>query len=360
MTLVIHAGPHKTATTYIQANLTKNRAALAAAGWAYPAIGERTGVAHHDVSDNLPDILAGAGPVVDDLRRVFASGAPNVLLSSEGFRRLRPHHYAALRAIAAPHDLRVVYALRDPHAVIRSMWGQRVLLGDSGGLDEWLARQQARGRRSRFLNPLIEIEANMKSGVAYDILLYDEIRRRGLDIFSVMVEGVLGVSGVAPEPGLQPNESQPVEIVEFVRLVTLRHPDWAADALHPGETVRFLLNDADRAEIVETVRAHGGAARRTIEIVRDTPWRAALEARLRERLEPLMRPAHAGRLFPTHAETWTHYDAETLVAAPAVAALVGRMERKMTRGPQRALADEAKRMLVRGRRLRKRIEAVFG
>ncbi|MGS7457465.1 hypothetical protein, partial [Mycobacterium tuberculosis] len=54
---VLHVGPHKTATTWLQRNFHHNAGALEKAGWLYPQTGERVAVAHHDLSDNQKEIL---------------------------------------------------------------------------------------------------------------------------------------------------------------------------------------------------------------------------------------------------------------------------------------------------------------
>ena len=358
--MVLHVGPHKTATTYLQANFHAQRAALRRRGWLYPATGERVGVAHHDISDHREHLIAGQGSAHADLVRIVEASRKglDVLLSSEGFRRWRPRHYEALRQIAQPHDLRLVYTLRDPVSVMYSLWAQAVKLGGTEDLPGWIERHRRKNERSRILNPLIEIEPMMRRGLPYSFLLYDEIVRRKLDIFSVFCEEILGVSGLEPQRKADANERLPIEMTEFIRLLSARSPHLTGgEALNIGESVRYLLSEEERRTIVETVRTDGAAARRTIAVSRETPELLALEERLLRALSAQMRPLPKGdRIFRSEPDSWTYYDGAALAATPAVAELLEFAARKTAPDALRLrLAHCAKRLLQGGRRLRKRL-----
>ena len=358
--MVLHVGPHKTATTYLQTNFHAQRSALRRRGWLYPATGERVGVAHHDISDHREHLIAGEGSARADLIRIVEASRKgfDVLLSSEGFRRWRPQHYEALRQIAQPHELRLVYALRDPMSVMYSLWAQAVKLGATEDLPSWVERHRRKNERSRILNPLIEIEPMMRRGLPYSFLLYDEIARRQLDIFSVFCEEILGVSGLKPVKGADANERLPIEMTEFIRLLSARSPHIeGGETLHIGESVRYLLSAEERRMIVETVRTDGAAARRTLEISRQSREALALEERLLVKLRPQMRPLpQRDRIFKSEAETWTYYDGAALAATPAVAELLELAARRTAADTLRLrVANGAKRLLQHGRRLRKRM-----
>ena len=111
--LVLHVGPHKTATTWLQHNFYHNVQALEQAGWHYPLTGVRVRVAHHDISDNPEEILNDASAKVREIRRIVAKAAEknlNILLSSEGFRNWKPEHLRRLQQLAA--DLSERYGVR--------------------------------------------------------------------------------------------------------------------------------------------------------------------------------------------------------------------------------------------------------
>ena len=55
--LILHVGPQKTATTWLQHNFFNNRETLRDAGWFYPRTGVRVRVAHHDLSDHPNEIF---------------------------------------------------------------------------------------------------------------------------------------------------------------------------------------------------------------------------------------------------------------------------------------------------------------
>ncbi|HEY0291180.1 MAG TPA: hypothetical protein VGC51_02420 [Hansschlegelia sp.] len=358
--LLLHVGPHKTATTYLQSNFYGNRAALLERGWLYPKLGERVRIGHHDIADRPSDLLRKSGPAHDDLRRLAdeAVRGANILLSSEGFRRWRPAHYDALKEIFAPRELRLCYVIRDPMSVLHALWAQTVSLGGTETLPSWIETHRLRGRRSRILNPMIEIGSIVRRPeTPCTFLLYDEIARRGLDIFRVFTEEALGAPAIAPRPSAPANKRPPAEMTEFIRLLSMRSPHIGEDGgLHAGEAVRYLLSEPERRTIVETIRRDGAAARRTIEISRQTPGYLALERDLIETLGPAMRPQpERGKIFLSEPEAWTWYD-DTLPGVPSVAALLTKAERK-TRpgGVGMTIANETKRLLRLGRRVRKRL-----
>ena len=78
---VLHVGPHKTATTWMQTNLHFNAAALEKAGWLYPQVGERVVIAHHDLSDHPAEILDDGSRKSAAFRRIADKAAAAISIS---------------------------------------------------------------------------------------------------------------------------------------------------------------------------------------------------------------------------------------------------------------------------------------
>ncbi|MDR4308788.1 hypothetical protein IHQ68_19375 [Chelatococcus sambhunathii] len=361
--LVLHVGPHKTGTTYLQANFKQQRSDLLKRGWLYPALGVRTGLAHHEIVEHADQIVSGSGRVFDDVAAVAREARAkqlNVLLSAEGFRRWRPRKIEALARMFGERQLRIVYVLRDPIAVVRSMWAQSVKLGGTDPLPRFLARHVRDPARSRLLNPLRDLKPHLRRDVAdFTILLYDEIVGRGLDLYSAFASEALELNDIAPTAA-SANARQPLEATEFLRLLsTVGGYVSRPGRLDVGDAVRLLFSPEEREEIVATIRERGAGARRRVAVSRHTAHYAKLQAELLELVGPHLRPRPEGeRLFPSDPETWDYYEADALMRVPEVARLVGRASRSMGRtGVRLAVMNGGLQAVMAGRRLRNLVAA---
>jgi hypothetical protein len=325
--IVLHVGPHKTATTWLQYNFHHNIKALEQAGWLYPQTGVRVRVAHHDLSDYPDNILDDGDPLVSEFRRIADKARQkdlNILLSSEGFRHWKPQHLARLKAIMAPHDLHVVYCVRDPASMLYSFWAQQVRTGKQASFPDFCDKQFERPLRSKILNPLSEIAplAEMKD-MRLSILLYDEIRREGRDIFDVFVSDILKIAPLPHSEDARANDRQPIEMTEFMRLVLIRIGRWRDGAdVNIGRVFHYMMPRSKEEKIVAAVGAVD-AARRSLSIDRSRSVFRKVESELLADYRPLMVPAPQGdRLFLDGPELCVYYDGATLEADPAVARLI--------------------------------------
>jgi hypothetical protein len=325
--IVLHVGPHKTATTWLQYNFHHNIKALAQAGWLYPQTGVRVRVAHHDLSDYPDKILDDKSPLVAEFRRIADKASKrnlDILLSSEGFRHWRPEHLARLKAIMAPHELHVVYCVRDPASMLYSFWAQQVRTGTQASFPDFVDKQFSRPLRSKILNPLSEITplAEM-ADIRLSILLYDEIRRQGRDIFDVFVSDILRIAPLPHSDDARANDRQPIEMTEFMRLVLIHIGRWRDGAdVNIGRVFHYMLPRSKERKIVAAVAAVADA-RRTLAIDRSRTVFRKVERDLLAIYRPLMVPApERDRLFLDGPESCVYYDGAALEADPAVARLI--------------------------------------
>ncbi|MCB1447005.1 MAG: hypothetical protein KDJ87_14755 [Rhizobiaceae bacterium] len=356
---VLHVGPHKTATTWLQRNFHHNAAALEKAGWLYPRMGERVAIAHHDLSDNQKEILDAGGRKAAEFRKIVEKARErklNVLLSSEGFDKWRPNALAKLGEIVSPDDFRIVYTLRDPVSLVYSIWAQKVKTGGPKSFPEHYEEQVRKGGKSRFLDPLSDIEKF--AGVAdssLTLLLYDEIRRQGRDIFDVFCEDVLGIGRLPHDAAGDANERESLEMTEFMRATLLRMGRWkGGDRVNVGRVFKHMLLDSTRREIVEAVAAVP-AARRTMTVEREDETLSRMERKLLRKFGPAMVPAPGDKLFIEGAAHFDYYDDKVLEADPKVRALLDDLTRKFRPGGLRMrLAGAARTALMSWRRLANR------
>ena len=132
--VVLHIGPHKTATSYIQAVFHHNRGLLEKHGVIYPAIG--TAQAQHALAGNwltLPDLPEAffdgrsPGALWDRLVARHAGGPETVFLSSENFSRSHPEEVdmrELAECLSAFDTVRIVYTMRRQVELIPSVWAQ--------------------------------------------------------------------------------------------------------------------------------------------------------------------------------------------------------------------------------------------
>lgn len=359
---VLHVGPHKTATTWLQHNFHANARALEDAGWLYPQTGERVRVAHHDLSDHPAQILDDGSAKVAEIRRIGEKARAqglNLLLSSEGFRNWTPEHIERLRDLVG-QDMRIVYCLRDPASLFYSFWAQKIKSGSKSSFPTYRKRHFKEPLKSRLLNPLIEIDALLTiPGSSLSLLLYDEIRRQNLDIFDVFVTQILHLPPL-PHVDLAAttNERMPLELAEFMRLMLIRAGNWRAFSdVNIGRMFQHFLNDDVRREIIDVVSAVP-EARGSITLRRRHPvFRKAEKVLLARHKDRMIPQPLQNRLFLDGVQICDFYKNKILVADPAVADLLDRTSHMFRpNGARIKIANAARRLMIKWRRFRKRLK----
>ena len=220
--LVIHVGPHKTATTYIQHYLYRNARRLKRQGWTYPEIeGAVIRDAHHDLAHQA-DVFLGQGTPQNDMLRGWADLGPNLLLSAEGFRMWDADRFDRLADALGATDYVLVYALREPISALWSYWAEEVKQGQTIPLAEKFGRFACNPMTSILMNACIDFEryrGSPRAGLSvmpFDLLVADEV-----DIAAHMVEVVLGVSTEGFAVPRRANERIPIELTEFLRMISI-------------------------------------------------------------------------------------------------------------------------------------------
>jgi hypothetical protein len=353
---VLHVGPHKTATTWMQTNLHHNAAALEKAGWLYPQMGERVVIAHHDLSDHPAEILEESSRKTAAFRKIAekaAAGNLNVLLSSEGFSKWRPQHLKRLREIMAPHEMRIVYTLRDPVSLTYSLWAQKVKTGGPKSLPQHYEEQVRKAGKSRSLDPLTDLQKYRDvENAGLTVLLYDEIVRQGRDIFDVLTQDVLSIGKLPHAESGTANEREPLEMTEFMRAMLVRMGRWkGGERVNIGRVFKHMLTGATRKDIIDAVAAVP-QAKRVMTMRRDDEAYLAMERKLLKRFSAEMVPPPGAKLFLEGEATFDYYDDTVLAADPRVKALLDDLTKKFRPGGLRmTLANLARSSLMGWRRL---------
>ncbi|MDO6962771.1 sulfotransferase domain-containing protein [Rhizobium alvei] len=326
--LLLHVGPHKTATTWLQTNFHHNVTALEGAGWLYPLTGERVRIAHHDLSDNPREIEQPDSRKVQELIRIGKRAKArnlNILLSSEGFRHWTPSQIRLLQKHLQQPDLHIVYGLRDPVSLLYSFWAQQVKSGTTLTFPQFVQRQRKRPGRVRLLDPRKEIArfARMRKA-RLTLLAYDRIRKGERDIFDVFAQDVLGVPSLEMVDRAAVNEREPLELTEFMRLVLKRMDGKGkTSSVKIGQLFKYMLGTEMKQKIISTIAAVP-AARRTLVIDRDSPKLQRIEEQLLRRYRAKIHPAPGDEGLFLHGKVeFAYYDEEELLKTSEVSRLVG-------------------------------------
>ncbi len=337
--LVLHMGPHKTATSYLQYNFHHSRAELLQKGWLYPVTGERVRTAHHDISDQRKNILDDGNRMALELRAIGEDARArglNVLLSSEGFEHWRPRPLNRLKELVGLDEFHVVYAIRDPLDLLYAKWAQRTKTGNTESLPEYHAKHFADPLESSALNPMLQLTPTLKhTGARVTLLLYDEIVKQKLDIFSVFLERALGVTGIVPATQDARNQRFPIELTEFMRaLAPLANPVADKTKIQFGSAIDHLLTEGFKQQVVDVIRSKAPESRRELEVQRAGSGLISIEKLILREAGHLLfpQPPQAGRLFEKEQASWVHYDAEALRQNPDVRKLMDQALRRVGSG----------------------------
>lgn len=287
--LVLHAGPHKTATTYIQQNLQRDRTVLEGWGWLYPDLGTDGMPAHHDLAHNSGRYIGEGGEHRPELAKLAESAAAmgqNVVLSAEGFCRWGRRKFELIADVFGQDVIDVIYVIRDPLDIFHSYWAEEIKQGYTVSLAERFAENFNDPMASRLLNPMVDLAPLLRSArIRIHAVPFEILRARDIDIYEHVCGSVLGLERVKARATQRKNTSFPIELTEFLRLLTLMKSG-DQPFIGSGFRHRFMAETSprERDQFAELVRINGKAARRTITFGASLHHKRRLDAVLREHL----------------------------------------------------------------------------
>jgi hypothetical protein len=180
---IVHVGPHKTGTSYLQEAFARLRPTLAERGVHYPAVWGRS--AHHALLDLLRD--GPSEPLQRQFAELRAAGHATVLISVEGLTTLPPPAVAYFRTlIGADTPVRIVFYARSWADRLPSHWKQATREGATQSLPEYLYQRIAQPAGSRLVNfgTGLRAYADVFGPAALAVVSYDRVIAERRDLFA--------------------------------------------------------------------------------------------------------------------------------------------------------------------------------
>ncbi len=214
---IIHIGPHKTGTTYLQTIFQAAAPALRDQGVLYPDDQGQPG--HVMVVSKLRDMDRHA-ELAAEFDTYSQSGCRTVLISAEDLAHLSVPEITVLRDAIGTNPTRIVFYCRSPAAVALSNWGESVRHGHATPLDQALTRHLERP----FISPPINygISLHRYAGVfgrdALNLVSLEALSRYQQDLETHFASTFLGLNDL-PSIGVRPNRnaSLPLMDAEIIR-----------------------------------------------------------------------------------------------------------------------------------------------
>lgn len=147
--LVVHAGPHKTGTTYIQSLLHNNKEVLINHGVCYPEV-YYLYLGHHYLLNELNG-KASCEEVRDKINGAL-QGGDTCVLSSENFISLSDVGLKKIKEAFPEAEISFVIYLRRPSLRLVSRWHEEVKQGGVQSLESFYMEHSLRPMQSREIN----------------------------------------------------------------------------------------------------------------------------------------------------------------------------------------------------------------
>ena len=228
---IIHIGPHKTGSSYLQVCFARYRDALRQRGIVVPAAWEQHGnVSHSGLVDAVREggDLAAAAEVI---AREFAAGGETLLVSAEDFSTLSAAELQRLKTLLGDSAITIVYYIRRTSDILFSAWQEDVKQGNLFTFPEYFGLHLRNPEVSVFFNlemrlrPFIEVFG--KESIR--IVAYSMLRDNDIDLFTHFAQHLLKWHPVEPPPDPQElNKAGTPAEIELLRALnvieTLRNP----------------------------------------------------------------------------------------------------------------------------------------
>jgi hypothetical protein len=303
-TYVIHIGPPKTATTYLQHNFRALRGELLERGVWHPDWWEAGPKAptHAGLTRRLREgDRAALAPRFEQLNR---SSCRYILLSSESLVSLEPDKLAMLRELIGDHPIRVICYCRSWAAHAYSYWQETIRQGWVLTLPELLARLFQGPDMDLGLFP--EKFSRIFGQPSLKLVSYDELVGHQIDLFEHFAASFLDWPEARRAHVERANPSQAPGEIEIIRVLN----SFAASNNGPvGAAMRRRFVQALPSLELGSLLAAMQASLKTLEIDETVPPLSINhEETFRRFGDCLVEPAPPGRLFELRRRSLEYVD----------------------------------------------------
>ena len=257
---IVHIGPHKTGTTYLQLSFKAKRAALAERGVLLPEFWEHApgNPSHLPLAQQLK---AGQADLLQPrFDQLLQSGARKVLISAEDLSNLEVPALELLRTLLAGRPVRFVFYFRRWCELIPSSWQESIKQGQTRTLPEFMllaVQNAAHSRQLNFERKITHFEQVFGAG-AMRFVSYSELRDREIDMFTHFCNHFLGWPNAGPgEAPKQANASRDLATTEILRALnslSKRDDGVASDNLR--RAFDALRDREFLAPLIDAIEAH--------------------------------------------------------------------------------------------------------
>ncbi len=221
---IIHIGPHKTGTTYIQVMLDALRGALLERGICVPSI--------WNAAPGLPSHMKLVWAIrnrdltliKEQIREILARRHEYVVISCEALSRLDQQEIVLLRQLLGSSPAEVVYYVRRWPERLPSLWQEGVKFGHTATLPEFLTEQLTR-RDAAELRDTVMIDrfTAVFGATQIKVVSYSHLIDQKIDIAGHFLASFLGLSNIDLPAVGHPNRSLPILDTELIRVLNAIH-----------------------------------------------------------------------------------------------------------------------------------------
>lgn len=268
---IIHIGPHKTGSSYLQQTFESVRNDLLAEGVCYPDVwGATAAHAHFGLVHALGSGEDATAKLSADFARLYRAGYDYILLSAEDLSILAPEGIQRLRLVIGDAEADIVFYCRRWSEILPSAWREGVKQGSVALFPEFLAKALHGANNSALVNFGKKLAPYVEAFGADHLRLvsYNDLLDKKMDLFQHFCRTFLGWAD-PPKPSLGPvNVGMSAIETECVRIINAAQ---IAAGFHHRPYVFLEQMRAELQEPLEVLRTAMATAKQTIRLSDQTP-----------------------------------------------------------------------------------------
>lgn len=220
--IILHIGPHKTASTYIQNQIYKNENILNKYNIIYPKVGF-FGYGHHELAQLFLDKKYKQIEIL--IKKILNSENDNIILSSEDFDKLDIEDVKKICYFFRYHNIKIVYVKRFTCEIMVSHWQEMIKHGNTYSWSEYFFENINNPMNSRVINScyVLDLYTNVFGKENIYIIDYNQAKRDNENIFKLFIELISKINDFEYNDEKIINKSLDYLDVEIIRMLNYTH-----------------------------------------------------------------------------------------------------------------------------------------